>query len=173
MVAQAALARTHRWRGDAAAASTAAQDVLDADPEYVFLQEYDAGSITNSANAFLVLRALQEMQPLPRLDFLDPKFLTREAGIAVAKAEEMHLILAEIELAAGNVGPGRDALVDALNLALSRPATEFFDADPRLNADLTIRPRDANFEIRADADAPYVPGLVLERPGSTVQLAPS
>ena len=167
--AQAALARTHRWRGDAAAASTAAQAVLDADPEYVFLQEYDAGSITNSANAFLVLRALQEMQPLPRLDFLDPKFLTRESGIAVAKAEEMHLILAEIELAAGNVGPGRDALVDALNLALSRPATEFFDGDPRLNADLTIRPRDANFEIRADADAPYVPGLVLERPGSTVQ----
>ena len=167
--AQAALARTHRWRGDAAAAAAAAEAVLAADDEYIFLQEFDQGSIDNTPHAFLVTRALQEMQPLPRLDFLDPKFLTREAGIAVAKAEEMHLILAEIQLAAGNVGPGREALVDALNLALSRPSTDFFDADPRLNADLSIRPRSANIEIRADASSPYVPGLVLDRPGTTVQ----
>ncbi|MEJ2539411.1 MAG: hypothetical protein P8188_05495 [Gemmatimonadota bacterium] len=167
--AQAALARAYRWLGDAGSAGAAAQAALAEDPEFAILQEYDAVSITNSANAFLVLRALQEMQPLPRLDFLDPKFLTRESGIPVHKAEEMHLILAEIELAAGNLGPAQGHMVDAIAVAEGRPGIAFVDDDPRLNADLSIRPRSANFLVRADANSPYVPGLVLDRPGPTTQ----
>jgi hypothetical protein len=165
----AARARALRWLGDADGASAAAQAVLAADDEFLLLQEYDAGSITNSAQAFLVLRALQEMQPLPRLDFLDPKFLTRISGIPVAKAEEMHLILAEVELARGNVGVGRDHLVDAIELAASRATETFDDNDARLNADLSIRPRSANIEVRADETGPYRAGLVLDRPGRVVQ----
>jgi hypothetical protein len=166
---EAARARTLRWLGDADGASAAAEAVLAADDEFLLLQEYDAGSITNSAQAFLVLRALQEMQPLPRLDFLDPKFLERTAGIPVAKAEEMHLILAEVELARGNAPGARDHLVDAVELADSRTTQPFDDNDARLNADLTIRPRTSNIEIRADETSPYRAGLVLDRPGSVVQ----
>jgi hypothetical protein len=165
----AARARALRWLGDADGAAAAAQAVLAADNEFLVLQEYDAQSITNSAQAFLVLRALQEMQPLPRLDFLDPKFLTRTSGIPVAKAEEMHLILAEIELARGNAPAGRGHLVDAVNLAASRPTENFEDNDARLNADLSIRPRSSNIEIRAAETRPYRAGLVLDRPGTVVQ----
>jgi hypothetical protein len=167
--ATAALARAHRARGDAPNAIIAADAALAAEDDFVFLQEYDATSIENQPHAFLVTRALQEMQPLPRLDFLDPKFLTREAGIAVAKAEEMHLILAEAALAANDLATARTELRNAILLAQSRGTTTFDDQDPRLSADLSIRPRDASIEVRADATSPYRAGLVLTRPGSVPQ----
>lgn len=169
LAAQAALARTHRWRGDAAAAIAAASAVLAAEPDYLFMQEFDQGSVDNTPHAFLVTRALQEMQPLPRLDFLDPKYLTRESGIAVAKAEEMHLILAEAALAAGDVPTGRGHLVDAINAALGRSTTTFNDTDQRLNADLSIRPRSSTIQIAADPSSPFLSGLVLDRPGVVTQ----
>lgn len=160
----AAEARAHRLLGNAQAAETAAALVLDLDPSYLHSQEYDAQTISNTPVAFLVLRALQEMQPLPRLDFLDPKYTEREAAIAVAKAEEMHLILAEVDLAAGNLEEGRAHLVDAINTAGARGTTEFDDNDERRNADLTFRPRSSEILVRSDADSPYRAGLVLDRP---------
>ncbi len=165
---QAAMARAYRLKGEASSAVSAAMSALG-NPTFAFLQEYDASSITNQASWFLVLRALQEMQPLPRLDFLDPKFLDREAGIAVAKAEEMHLIMAEAALAANQLGQGASHLSDAISLALSRGTESFSDDDPRLNEDLSIRPRDAAIMIRADASSPFRAGLVLTRPGGTTQ----
>jgi hypothetical protein len=165
----AALARAHRARGDAGAATTAATNALAADDDFAFLQEFDATSIDNTPHAFLVTRALQEMQPLPRLDFLDPKFLTREAGIAVAKAEEMHLILAEAALAASDLPTAQTELRNAILLAQSRATDDFSDSDPRLNADLSIRPRDATITVRADAASPFRAGLVLTRPGVVTQ----
>lgn len=167
--ADAALARAYRWKGDAVNAEASASDVLAADADFLFLQEYDATSISNTPYAFLVLRALQEMQPLPRLDFLDPKYLGRTQGIAVAKAEEMHLILAEIALAGDDLPGARAALRDAIELAQSRSVESFDDEDQRLNADLSIRPRDGSIEIRADASSPYRAGLVLSRPGTVDQ----
>jgi hypothetical protein len=169
VAANAALARAQRWKGDAAAATAAAQAVLGAEPSFLFMQEYDAASIENQPFAYLVLRALQEMQPLPRLDFLDPKYLTREQGIVVAKAEEMHLILAEIALAQGGVGEAGGHLAAAIDLADSRSSQSFLDEDARLNADLSIRPRDASIMVRADANSPYRAGLVLTRPAQTTQ----
>lgn len=161
----AALARAYRWQGDDRAAADAANAVLSADDEFLFLQQFDPTSIANQPYFYLVQRALQEMQPLPRLDFLDPKYLTPEQGIAVAKAEEMHLILAEIALVDGNIGVAQTALQDAIELAQSRGATSFEDEDLRLNGNFSIRPRDASIDVRADASSPYRGGLVLTRPG--------
>ena len=142
--------------------------MLDLDPSYLHSQEYDAQTISNTPVAFLVLRALQEMQPLPRLDFLDPKYTEREAAIAVAKAEEMHLILAEVDLAAGNLEEGRAHLVDAINTAGARGTKEFDDNDERRNADLSFRPRSSVILVRSDADSPYRAGLVLDRPAEGI-----
>ena len=68
----AALARVHRLRGDDAAATAAASAALAADDDFALAQAYDANSVSNPPWSFLVSRALQEMQPNPRLDFLDP-----------------------------------------------------------------------------------------------------
>ncbi len=165
----AAMARAQRLKGDASAAVAAAQSALSGGGDFAFFQEYDASSIENTPHWYLVTRALQEMQPLPRLDFLDPKFLTREAGIAVAKAEEMHLIMAEAALAGNQLGQAAAHLSNAIGLALSRGTESFSDGDPRLNEDLSIRPRDASILVRADTGSPYRAGLVLSRPGGTTQ----
>ncbi len=164
----AALARAYRWKGDRGAATSAAQAALGQDGDFVVLQEYDAVSIDNTPWAFLVNRALQEMQPLPRLDFLDPKYLDREQGIAVAKAEEMHLILAEVAMAGGDMTSAKAALRNAITMAKSRGTATFSDGDERLNADLTIRPRDASITVRADASSPYRAGLVRDRNGASI-----
>jgi tetratricopeptide (TPR) repeat protein len=163
--ARAALARAHRAAGSAAEAQAAAQQVLGADPEFLFAQGYDQQSVDNGPHDFLVQRALQEMQPLPRLDFLDPKYTTEDSDIPVAKAEEMHLILAEAAFAAGDWAGGRDRIAQAIDLAHSRATTSFNDNDLRRNADLTIRPRDGAILVRASPDAPFRAGLVLDRPG--------
>jgi tetratricopeptide (TPR) repeat protein len=165
LAAEAALARAYRWLGDRASAASAANQVLAADAQYLFIQDYDATSIDNTAHWYLVSRALSEMQPLPRLDFLDPKYLSYSAGIPVAKAEEMHLILAEIELAGSNYTAAKGHLGDAIRLARSRPTQDWVDDDARNNADLTIRPRDSEILIRADADSPFRAGLVQDRFG--------
>jgi tetratricopeptide (TPR) repeat protein len=169
VAAQAALARAYRWAGNAQSAQTAAQGVLNSSPDFLWAQGFDAGSVQNNPYFFLVLRALQEMQPLPRLDFLDPKYLDRTQAIPVAKAEEMHLILAEIALVSNNYGQAAGLIATAVEQAQGRASSSFFDDDPRLNADLSIRPRDSEILIRADANAPYRAGLVLTRPGDTSQ----
>lgn len=170
--ARAALARAHRVDGNSSQAESFASSALGLEDDFVIQQEYDATSFSNSPYSYLVSRALQEMQPLPRLDFLDPKYLDREAGIAFAKAEEMHLILAEIDLAAGSMAAGRAHLVDAVNMAISRGTVAFTDIDARANEDLSIRPRDASIVIRADANSPFIAGLVLDRPGVSIQIPP-
>ena len=168
--ATAALARAHYVAGDAASARTEALAVLAADADYAFGIGYDDATVTNGPFTFLYLRTIKEMQPNPRLDFLDPKYTARNAPIYVSKAEEMHLILAEYEFSQGNWGLGREQIALAIEMSATRGTEAFLDNDPRLNDDLSPRPRDAAITVRADASSPYRPGLVLSRSdtGSTV-----
>ena len=169
--ANAALARAHRLLGDAGAAASAANAVLGATPNFIFAPPYDEQFLTNTSVAFLVLRALQEMQPLPRLDFLDPKYTERDSPIPIAKAEEMHLILAEAALASGNMTEAQSQLASAITLAGSRGVVSFDDIDERRNAEIDVlRPRNAEILIRADADGPYRAGLVLDRPSDGLKI---
>jgi len=163
--ARAALARAYRMAGDANAAETEADAVLTADPEYAFAQNYDPATVTNGPFLFLYTRTIKEMQPLPRLDFLDPKYTARQAPIYVSKAEEMHLILAEIAFSRSDWATGREQIALAIEVARARSSEPFDDNDPRLNDDLTFRPRHDTIVVRADADSPFRAGLMLTRPG--------
>lgn len=163
--ANAALARANHLAGNAGAAQTAANAVLATDPEYAFGVGYDPTTVTNGPYLFLYERTIKEMQPLPRLDFLDPKYTGREAPIYMHKAEEMHLILAEVAFSQGDWAGGRERIAQAVELSLSRPFESFDDNDPRLNDDMSDRPHDASILIRADDSSPYRAGLVLTRPG--------
>lgn len=164
--AAAALARLYRDMGDGASATTYANQVLTADPTFLFRAEYDASSIDNAVHWYVVSRTLREMQPLPRLDFLDPKYISFTSGIPVAKAEEMHLILAEVLMAGGNWATGGDELATAIEVAQARGTTSYYDDDPRISSDFTVRPRDQEITVAADASAEFRSGLVFERPGT-------
>lgn len=166
---RAALARTHRALGNESDAAQFAQSVITADSEFLFTQPYD-DNLSNPAQSFLVARALKELQPLPRLDFLDPKYPTRSSAIPIAKAEEMYLILAEAALSGTpDLLAARTHLSDAIALAVNEDAgrilVEFNEDDQRLNNQLQARPRHSLFEVKAGPDAPARSGLVLTRPG--------
>ena len=167
--ATAALARAHRALGNVAEAGQFAQAALDASgSEFLYMQTYDntSGDVTldNLPHAYLVSRTLQEMQPLPRLDFLDPKYVTDDASIVTEKAEEMYLILAEVAMAGGDYNTARTLMVQASDLANTRPTASLDDTDQRLNDDLNIRPRSTEIVVAADANSPFRQGLVLTRP---------
>ena len=158
---QAALARTYRALGNATEAERFAKLALAADAKFVVLQRYAAGEIENP-----VFGDDRTREPLPRLDFLDPKYTSRDASIPIDKAEEMHLILAEIEMSRGKYALAAGHLAEAITVARSRPTGQVNDLDKRLNADLTVRPRSTVFLVRADPESPYRAGLVLTRPGT-------
>lgn len=164
--ASAALARAYRWQGNTSSAAAAANQAINADPDFAFTQGYDAASIDNTAHWYLVTRALAEMQPLPRLDFLDPKYLSYADDIPVSKAEEMHLILAEVALVGSDYDAAKEHLGSAIRLAQSRETVLWVDDDLRSNQDLTVRPRDSEIEVRADANSPYRAGLIQDRAGA-------
>ncbi|MFO8233749.1 MAG: tetratricopeptide repeat protein [Longimonas sp.] len=161
----AALARLHRGVGNPQEASDYAQEAVEIDDDFVIEQGFDEQNLVNAPHIYLVTRSIKEMQPLPRLDFLDPKYTSREAGIAVAKAEEMYLIQAEAALVEGNPDAARGFLSDALSFSQSRLATEFDDNDARLDNNLNPRPQSVGVKIAFEPDAPFQQGLVLNRPG--------
>lgn len=164
---QAALARTHRALGNVSEARSFAQAALDAGGEdFLIEQPYDEETLDNAPHDYLVQRSLQEMQPLPRLDFLDPKYTTENSPIPVATAEEMRLILAEAALANDAPGTARTQLRRAVTVAASRDRTTFFDTDERLNNALDTRPDTTAIQIRFEPGASLVDGLVLNRPGT-------
>lgn len=166
----AALARTHRALGNRAKTVQFANDALaEGGDGFLEVQEYDKvlldTDIGNEMQDFLIDRSIQEAQPLPRLDFLDPKYLRDESAIPVAKAEEMYLLLAEAALADGDLASARDLMIDVIELAETRPVVPFDDSDERLDNDLNPRPRSAEIVVRADADSPFEADLVFTRPG--------
>lgn len=167
--AQFALARAHYARGNrtnAVAAATAALATTGG-TTFVFSSPYDAATQVNTFYTFAVSRALNDMQPLPRLDFLDPKYTAQDAPIAALKAEEMYLILAEDALAGNNLAGAKTQMLAAMALAKStaggRTTSTFTDIDPR-----TGRPNDDAITVQASASAPAVPNLVRRRSGSSV-----
>ena len=155
---EALLARTFRALGDAQAAVEHANSALALDPNLVAGQEFSAGEIEPP-------RLDRPAQPLPRLDFLDPKYSDRSSAMALAKAEEMHFILAEAAMAQGDYDEGASRLAAAVEIASTRPTREFNDPDLRLNLDVSVRPRDSEILVRADPESPLRAGLIQDRPG--------
>jgi hypothetical protein len=155
------LARAYRLAGDKGMAAAEANLALAGSQNFVFSAPFDAENNTNNCFTFGVSRANNDVQPLPRLDFLDPKYTDRDVPIAAVKMEEAHLILAEVALANGDNAGAVQALVNAINLAKSRPTTVLSDKDPR-------RGRPAGGTVQASPAAPALAGLILPRAGAQV-----
>lgn len=174
---QLALARTYRNLGDHDAARAAAQAVLDANPDYLRFATYDfINNPENDMQLAIFGRPQNDLQPLPRLDVLDPKFFNsaepnsvddQYADVAYLKGEEAFLILAEAQLADGDLDGAKATLGDLLAVVASRPRTSLRDADePRRNRDGSARPDGADWAVASSPDAPFRTGLVRSRSAS-------
>ncbi len=174
--AQFALARAHRQRGNKTQAAAAANAALALSATYMFTAPYDALTNTNTGWVFAVTRALNDIQPLPRLDFLDPKYTdaTGISPIPALKAEEMYLILAEANLSDNDLATAKTNMKNAINVARGtasgRTAVNFADVDPRRRTATDLRPNADTVRVRANATSSPRTSLVKRRSGTTVSI---
>ena len=108
-------------------------------------------------------------QPLPRLDFLDPKYFqltsNDQCPITIAKAEENYLILAEAALADNNLTEAKKQLSALLALVKARPVqTDINDQlEGRYNGGLKAFPNDPAYRVQASPSDSLRGGLIIDR----------
>lgn len=173
-----AQARAYYNNGNLSAARRRARNVLNMDADYVRFVEFDNQNEPANVmqNALYDRSTEDDFQPLPRLDFLDPKYGVsgaEEDPIPLLKAEEAHLILIEAALAEGNLSEAKQEMRALLDLIQNErePRTVDERTEGRLHESpegRNPRPNSSEIEVRADPDSPFRSGLVLDRTEETV-----
>lgn len=170
-----ARARALRLLGDVNKAVADADQVLAIDPEFLRMTRYDAvnGPTNTFQDALFDRGSFDDLQPLPRLDFLDPKYNgsdpTMDIGVPILKAEEAYLIKAEAALPNNNLSGAKTAMINTIDLVKMRPTATFSDkVEGRTQDDPGSRPNTSDIKVKASPDAPARSGLVLNRQAATV-----
>lgn len=170
-----ALARAYRNLGDTDNARNHAQTAISMDPEYVRFAPFDNvnGPSNEVQDALFTRGTFDDLQPLVRLDFLDPKFFTaampspgddEEADIAYVKAEEAYLIEAEAQLANNDVDGAKATMEELIDLVDDRQVTQLIDAqEDRIQNDPGSRPMSAGWEVAFSPQDTFHTGLVIPR----------
>lgn len=116
------------------------------------------------------------LAPLPRLDFLDPKFFSvgvpasDQKAVALAKVEEAHLILAELAIADGIVDLAKEELYKVLQIIQTRPTMMVDDSREKRNGGKRDDYPLTAVGVKFDAEAPVREGLVLDRQQGKVKV---
>lgn len=129
--------------------------------------EFDGANNVNNAIQDDIWKTMY--QPLPRLDFLDPKYYqlkaTDQCPISIAKAEENYLIIAEALLSKNQMAESKNTLKDLLTLVKKRPIEKDVKDwnDNRFNGGFKHYPDSAIYKVAAAPGEVYREGLVLNR----------
>ncbi len=174
------LARAYYLKGDATNAVNSANAAIAAEPDFLRVIVFDPqNSRGNSNSVNYTVNSLQDaiydrgtfddLQPLPKLDFLDPKFAVVSANtdsdIPLLKIEEAHLIIAEAANASGNDPGAEAALNDLFTVVASRPTRSINDAaEDRTERNPGSRPDSTDVTVDGRA------GLVLARKSASVTI---
>ncbi len=160
------IARAYHRLGDRTNAIAHAQAALSASGDFVRYVVFDGNNgVSNGIQGWIYGTAFQ---PLPRLDFLDPKYFQSVANeqrpIAIAKAEEAWLILAEAQIADHDLSAATATLKDLLALVERRPVAQVNDENETRGTTVSIRyPNRSAYRVAASAEDPLREGLVLDR----------
>lgn len=172
-----AIARAEYGSGDRTAAVAAAQQVKSTAPSMIRWVEYDnVDGPGNSMQNAIYDSGQDEFQPLPRLDFLFPKYYsetaTDESPVALLKGEEAFLILAEAALSTGDVAGARTELQDLVALVETRPTTLIDDRGQQRGRQggTWIFPDNEAVAVAASPTATPRTGLVLTRNEDRVEV---
>ena len=137
---------------------------------------FDGVNGPNNGMQGVLTAAVNNLQPLPRLDFLDPKYPNRGANnqspMAFLKAEEAHMILAEALLADGSLPAAKTRLQQLLTLVSSR-ATELVDSRLQLRGRAggkIVYPNASDIQVAFAPGEPLRAGLVLTRSAGNVRV---
>lgn len=166
-----AAARANYLLGNREEAISSSNAALALSTDFLRVARYDnANGPTNTFEAAIFGRGnFDDLQPLPTLDFLDPKysFLSADvdASINYLKAEEAYLILAEANLANDNLSAAQENLRDLLDLIATREVRTFSDTvEDRSQIDPGGRPDNENVVVNGRAN------LVLDRQAGNVSV---
>ena len=160
-------ARVYYRLGDRENASAEASVALGLSSDFVRQVEFDGDNAVNNPIQEAVWGTW--FQPLPRLDFLDPKYFqlsaTEQRPINIAKAEENYLILAEASLAAMDEAGAKDYMRQLLALVKSRPVQDGINdqLEGRFNGGFKHYPDGPEYRVAASDGEPFREGLVLDR----------
>ena len=160
-------ARVYYRLGDRENASAEASVALGLSADFVRQVEFDGDNAVNNPIQEAVWGTW--FQPLPRLDFLDPKYFqlsaTEQRPINIAKAEENYLILAEASLAAMDETGAKDYMRQLLALVKSRPVQDGINdqLEGRFNGGFKHYPDSPEYRVAASEGDPFREGLVLDR----------
>ncbi len=172
-------ARAYYRLGDRANATNFAGEIL-ANKALLFQVKYDGlNGMGNSMQTYLFSSNFNEFTPLPRLDFLDPKYFhqttinTDQKPIAIAKAEEAYLIIAEAAIASGDLAGAKQNLKELLtNIIHQRPVVMLDDSkETRNGGNRTDYPLTAVQVKFGPTDAPKE-GYVLNRAQGNIKAYP-
>ena len=171
-----ALARAYYRLGNKAKAVEEATALLAASPTFIRNATFDPVNGPTNTMQTVLTSSVNNFQPLPRLDFLDPKYPNRgtniQSPIAFLKAEEAHLILAEALLSDNNVPAAKARLQQLLTLVQSRP-TELVDSRLQLRGRAggkVVYPNTVDTKVAFAPGQPLRTGFVLTRSAGTVQV---
>lgn len=170
-----ALARAYYGKGDKANAVLKANQAIALSNNFTRPIRYDvitAATNNTMQDALYDRGTFDDLQPLPRLDFLDPKYYGRnatvESQIPLLKIEEAHMILAEADLS-NNLLASAQTKMKALRALVATRTTETFNdtVEGRTEQAPGSRPNNSAVTVRASATDPFRSGLVLTRTTST------
>jgi len=135
----------------------------------------NGASNTMQSNTFS--NATNVLAPLPRLDFLDPKYYhvgnvsTDQKPIAILKSEELYLIAAEANIGNNQLAAARSVLKDLINNVVAKRATASVNASLQLRRGIrSDYPLLAATKVQADAQSPAVANLVLGRQAGNIKV---
>jgi hypothetical protein len=169
-------ARAYYGMGNAQQALTEATIALQ---NPLLLRQVMYGTTNGPANNFqgniYTTSGNNPFAPLPRLDFLDPKYFNTNATaaldqkpIAIAKAEEAYLILAEVMASANDLSGARTALKVMLTECVSkRLTTSISDKAETRNGGNKVYPLTA-MKVKFDAASPEKEGYIYNRQAGNI-----
>lgn len=160
-------ARAAHRLGNRAQAVAFAQKAIEEAADFCHQVHFDhKNNVLNNAQSAI---GGNWFQPLPRLDFLDPKYhLTsndEQLPIVVAKAEENFLILAEAALAENQLSEAKKWMKSLLALVEKRPVRKEVNdqLEGRDGGGIRRYPNSSEYRVRASEKDSLRVGLVIDR----------
>ncbi len=164
------IARAHYRLGNRDEAVSFSNAAISSGPNFIRFVQYDAvnGPGNTMQDAIFDRGTFDDLQPLPRLDFLDPKYngsvATTDVDIPLLKIEEAYLILIEAAISNGDLGTAQQSMRDLIGLVATRPMATFNDAGEGRDQDFPgSRPDTTSVLVAASSSDDLRPGLVIDR----------
>lgn len=162
-------ARAHYRLGNLSDAKTIANSLLS-NTSLLFTMGFDGeNGVVNEMQNATFTSTQNRFAPLPRLDFLDPKYFDEgtaasdQKPVSLAKAEEAYLIVMEALLAENDLSGAKTVGLDLLDVVDQRPIDLLDDSgEIRNGTNRTDYPVTA-VQVRESESASFKVGYVLDR----------